>query len=118
MLGWTLVRVSGGSMAPLLRDGDYVAARTFGPTRRPSDGDIVLVDHPRLGLIVKRVCETATDGRYRLEGLAPESTDSVALGWMPRDCLIARARWRIGPAGVSRLARPRPSTRGRGAPGP
>lgn len=89
MLGWRLVRIDGHSMAPRIPAGSYALFR-----RRPSYavGDIVLVQHPRFGRIVKQA-KTASEGRYALQGLAPESTSSEALGTVALSDILGRLVW-------------------------
>ena len=54
-LGWSLVRVRGRSMRPCLEHGDFALFRR---ARRYAVGDVVLVEHPALGRIVKAVLIT------------------------------------------------------------
>ena len=52
----------------------------FRRKRRVSKGDIVLVDHPELGRIVKRVAAVTVNGRYSLRGAQPNSEGETRLG--------------------------------------
>jgi hypothetical protein len=100
-------RVVGLSMAPTLNDGDFVLALAprWAGAARP--GDIVVVKHAELGIIVKRVSAVAADGALALAGDNPLSRSPQALGSVPREALLGRAWLRLArpPGSVSRLAR-------------
>lgn len=81
-------------MAPTLSAGDYVWVRS----RAPLPGEIVMVDHPRFGRIVKRLDE---DGRLRGDG--PNSTARAELGRIDDCQLIGTAVLAIRPSGIRRL---------------
>lgn len=86
-------------MAPSLSHGDYLIiskARILRP------GFIVLVEHPKYGMIVKRVI-AVTDAAVKLSGDNPDSTSSEALGLISLDKVIGRARLAITPEGMKRL---------------
>lgn len=77
LFGFTLILVDGRSM------GRVLAHRTlalFRRKRKVSKGDIVLVDHPEFGLIVKTVAAVTINGRYSLRGAKPDSTSEQRLG--------------------------------------
>lgn len=84
MFGWTLIRIRGWSMAPVLPHGSYALFRA---KRTVRTGDIVLADHPVLGPIVKSV-RRQTPAGYILEGRSPASIGSAALGVIPRDGIV------------------------------
>jgi phage repressor protein C with HTH and peptisase S24 domain len=98
LFGWTLARVHGDSMAPTLQHGDYVIARRS----QVRAGAIMLVRHPRLGLLVKRISAVASDGGFRLAGDNPMSASGQTLGQLDTGVWCAAVRWRISPAGTSR----------------
>ena len=102
VLGWTIVRVSGHSMEPALRDGDYAILRRRKPRGVVNLGDVVLVDHPRLGLIVKAVREKVGDDCVSLEGTSAASTSREDLGSVGIRSVLATLVWRV--------ARPLPSS--------
>ncbi|MEO1306192.1 MAG: S24/S26 family peptidase, partial [Pseudomonadota bacterium] len=54
MLGWSLIRVTGSSMRPMLEPGAFAV---FKKSRAYAAGDVLLVDHPRFGTIVKRAAD-------------------------------------------------------------
>ena len=94
-----LVKVRGASMAPTLTTGDYMIV-TKAWAMRP--GFVVLVDHPKYGVIVKRVT-SVSGGTMELEGDGPESTSSAALGTIPQTYVRGRVRLVIAPKGLKRL---------------
>lgn len=83
-----VVRVSGSSMSPTLRDGDFVVVLDRRVTRRYRVGDIVVVAHPTFGRIVKRVAARDSEGRISLAGDSPRSTSREALGWVPERAIV------------------------------
>jgi len=91
-----IARVGGHSMSPTLEHGDFVVALGSPIARRCQPGDIVLVDHATLGLIVKRVARVDGDG-VELEGDNAASCSREALGRVPRRAILGRALLRIAP---------------------
>jgi hypothetical protein len=103
-----IVRVGGESMSPTLDDGDFVVA--LGPplVRRHRPGDVVVVAHARLGLIVKRIAALGPESDWvELAGDAAASCSREALGRVPRRAIVGRAVLRVAPGvrGTSRLSR-------------
>ena len=109
---FTLFAVKGVSMAPTLDDGDIILGvpqrlRLF----RPRAGEIVLVNHPRLGLLVKRISSNLPDGRVTLAGDNILSTGTLDLGPVEEGHVLARAILRIPRRGRIRwLGRRRPGS--------
>ena len=95
IFGWTLVRISGHSMEPALRNGDYAILKRLKSPGNLDAGDIVLVNHPRFGLIIKAV--RARDGAASvfLEGASAASTPRDELGSVGSQCVLATLVWRI-----------------------
>lgn len=89
-------------MVPALNDGDYAVARRLRSGQVPAVGDIVEVDHPDLGPLVKRV-EALRAEAVRLRGLGASSLEPGQLGWVPRGRVRARLLWRLSRAGLSRI---------------
>ena len=89
--------VSGHSMEPALREGDWVLV--ISPRRTPRFGDVVLVRDPRKTerLLLKRVASVTSDGVV-VEGDRPEySTDSRTFGAVPLSLVLGRAAFRYSP---------------------
>ncbi len=94
MFGFQLYRVRGASMTPTLSSGDVLLLRR----RKARTGDVVVVQHGRLGTIAKRLAE---DGRLRGDG--PESTSPAELGPYDPATLVGVAVLAITPSGLRRL---------------
>lgn len=94
-----VAKVSGTSMLPEFKASDYVVAlRWFWSTFNP--GDVVLVLHSSLGLIIKRVLIVRSN-LYQLAGDHPSSVSSEAIGWVERRQIVGRI--------VCRISNPLPS---------
>jgi hypothetical protein len=83
-------------MSPTLEHGDFVVALGSSVARRCQPGDIVLVAHATLGLIVKRVARVNGDG-VELEGDNAASCSRESLGFVPEHAILGRALLRIAP---------------------
>ena len=88
-------------MVPTLLSGDYVLVKN----RRGSieNGAIVLIFHPYLGHIVKRVMSKDELGRYFIKGDSLESTTTLDLGPIQSCKINAIVHWRISKQGLSNL---------------
>ncbi|MEP3655012.1 MAG: S26 family signal peptidase [Litorimonas sp.] len=93
------VKVRGESMTPTLAPGDYLLVTKARAVRA---GFVVLVDHPKYGVIVKRIASVSGDS-INLEGDGPESTSTEALGHVALKNIKGRARLAITPKGLKRL---------------
>ena len=82
-------------MAPTLSEGDILFLRK----RAAQTGEIVVIHHPRLGIITKRLLD---DGK--LSGDSPNSTSSAELGSYDPATLIGVAVVAITPSGLRRLS--------------
>ena len=91
------VAVSGQSMEPALREGDWVLV--LPPRRTPRAGDVVLVRDPRerSRLLLKRVAEVKDDGIVVAGDRSDHSTDSRTFGAVPPDLVLGRAAFRYSP---------------------
>ena len=87
-----LFRVSGDSMSPAFKSQDYILilTRLF----RLKINDNVVVHHPELGIIVKKVINICEQG-IRLQGNNPQSTSSQQMGWLKREHIIGKVVMRI-----------------------
>lgn len=100
---WGVVRVRGESMRPVLHPGEFALYRRLRPSDPVAQGTVVLADHAELGLILKRVAGTDTDGRYRLNGTSVLSSDPERLGPLDASRLIGRVLAAISPDGIRRI---------------
>lgn len=74
-------------MEPLLPDGSFALFRAVKSVKR---SDVVLVDHPEFGLIVKQVYAVSMDGTVGLRGLSHKSTSARRLGNVELDRIVGR----------------------------
>lgn len=93
---FTRVAVSGHSMEPGLRDGDWLVVDRA--ARRFSAGDVVVARDPRERdrLIVKRVGEVGTDSQLMLASDHPAHA-SERIGPVPGNDVVGRAVVRYWP---------------------
>lgn len=91
MFGWSLIRVSGESMQPMLSPGTFAL---FRKQASYSDGDIVLVNHPRFGRIVKRAIDVGT-GSLWLEGANAQSLSRESMGPIERSHINGKLIYQI-----------------------
>lgn len=96
-MGISLHKVTGDSMRPGYCSGDYVLA-----FRRAASefkvGDVVVLAHPALGRIIKRIKRVETNAMLAIEGdNHARSTDSEVLGRVSVRQVIGKVIWRISP---------------------
>ncbi len=91
------VAVTGHSMEPALREGDWLLV--LPPRRVPRRGEVLLVRDPRerSRLLLKRVAQVQGDGVVLLGDHAAHSTDSRVFGAVPFGDVIGRAALRYAP---------------------
>jgi len=65
-------------------------------------GFVVLVDHPKYGLIVKRISSVDEDF-ISLAGDGPDSTTTDAMGQVSLTAVQGRICWAITPKGFKRI---------------
>lgn len=100
------LRVNGDSMEPGLHAGALVIAHAVDADTRLNVGDIVVARHPQRPEleIIKRIHAIDDAGKLFLTGDNPaRSTESVDFGWVARDHILARVRWRYWPPPPKRL---------------
>lgn len=107
---WSVLRVSGPSMAPALRDGDFVLVRRVRAGRvRP--GDVVVARHPVRAdglLVVKRVTRREGAGWWLLSDNEFVTSDSREFGAVPDGSVLARAVLRLrDPCRIARIPKKR-----------
>ena len=94
-----LIKVVGDSMLPTLSDGDILIIKK---ARSIRPGFVIVVDHPSLGRIVKRVAEVSPEG-VRLTGDNPASTSAAEMGLVPSQSVNGKVVLAITPKGLRRL---------------
>lgn len=94
-----LVKVSGDSMSPLLADGEYAVMKK---PRVLRPGQIYVVSHIDLGLIVKRL-KSVENGRCIFEGVNPASTPASLIAPVDPDRIKGHVVFALGPKGIRRV---------------
>ena len=79
-------------MSPRFRHGDLVLATTPLVPTVPQVGNAVIVDHPDMGRIIKRVAETVDDRYVVLEGLNSRSSSASEIGRVRFERVIGKVR--------------------------
>lgn len=88
-------------MAPTLKDGDFVTARPF--DNKISVGDVVVIEHPKLGKIIKRVTSFNEKGQFKVSGDSPSSTSSEKIGPIESSQISQIICYRVNPYSLSRV---------------
>lgn len=102
--GWAVFRVVGNSMQPTLDHGDFAVARRGGwGTPRDLQGKVVVAEHPRLGILVKRVSHVSAEGLVSLSGDSPATTMRADMEPIPCSTVRARVVCRVSPSGLNRV---------------
>jgi signal peptidase I len=93
----SVIKVTGNSLSPLFLSGDYVVinkCRFLIKAYLP--GDIIVFNHPDLGLLIKKVLTTnSTQRTYEVGGTHPLSKDSSSLGPISHDNIIGKVVFHI-----------------------
>lgn len=90
-----IAKVVGSSMLPTFSDGDFViTARPLFRSYRL--GDIVAIQHPTLGGIIKRISHCSNDGTFLVTGdNHSASTSTLAMGDIPLNRIMGRVIFTI-----------------------
>ena len=93
------VAVTGESMAPTLREGDWLLCRRVGPAYAVRPGDIVVLERPdRRGLLlVKRAVRREADGWWVEGDNTAASDDSRTFGVVDERLVLAHGIARYWP---------------------
>lgn len=84
-----LLKVNGDSMAPDLKEGDFVVITTV-PffLNRLKPGNIIVFENKQYGTLIKRIASfDPQSAEAYVEGTQPESLDSRRLGPIHRDAI-------------------------------
>ena len=98
---WKVFRVSGDSMSPTIVNGDYVLAGKY--KSNPNKGNIAVIEHPSLGILIKRIDQVGEDGKAFVSGDNDFSTPQRIIGPIYKDWIKYQVRWRISPFGLYKL---------------
>ncbi|PPR11929.1 MAG: hypothetical protein CFH41_00806 [Alphaproteobacteria bacterium MarineAlpha11_Bin1] len=88
-------------MRPTIRDGDYVVATKY--KTRPVNGSVAVIQHPILGRLIKRIRSIPGTETFSASGDDDLSIESPSIGTLKEHEIEYQAKWRISPAGISRL---------------
>ena len=80
MFGFIINRVTGNSMSPVLLPNSYVILHNFGNKKRLKKGQVIKVEHPSYGAIIKRIAYRDKNGLYWLAGDNPNSVSTCEMG--------------------------------------
>jgi phage repressor protein C with HTH and peptisase S24 domain len=87
-----VIKVTGNSLSPFFLSGDYVVvstARRQYPNLRK--GQVVVANHPTLGLLIKRILRNDTQAKcVELEGTHPDSISSAKIGLVAYQDLVGK----------------------------
>ena len=101
MRKWKIFEVEGSSMAPTLEDGDFVTGRPF--DNKISVGDVVVIEHPKLGKIIKRVASFNEKGQFKVSGDSPTSISSEEIGAIESSQISQIICYRVNPYSLCRV---------------
>jgi nickel-type superoxide dismutase maturation protease len=90
-----IIKVTGESLSPFFRDGDYVLVAKF-PflLKRIKPGDILVFRHPLFGTMIKRLERLSPDGEdLFVVGEDAFSNDSRRFGPIRRADLVGKVVW-------------------------
>ncbi len=87
-----IARVYGRSLEPAIREGTFAVFRRKREVRR---GDIVLVRHPELGKLVKKVATFTLKGRVALHGMSEHGATGEGQASVPRRDVLGTMMFRI-----------------------
>ena len=87
------VKVSGNSLEPEYREGDYVMVITF-PFFHFKRGDTVVFHHPNYGMMIKKIERVDSDKIY-VVGIHTDSIDSRQFGPINPKSVVGKVIWQI-----------------------
>jgi phage repressor protein C with HTH and peptisase S24 domain len=92
-----LLKVTGDSLSPLYKEGDFVVITTL-PflSRRIRPGDIIVFQHGLYGTLIKIVDRILPEGdEVFVIGASENSLDSRRLGPISRQAIMGKVIWHI-----------------------
>ena len=92
-----VIKVTGDSLSPDYREGDYVVVATI-PffLNRIQVGDVIVFQQQVYGILIKKVAQVEGAGeQFFVVGVHSDSVDSRHFGPVPRQSLIGRVIWHI-----------------------
>lgn len=95
MFGLHIHRITGVSMEPTYKAGDYVLSFSFGRWTKYEVGDVVLVDHASFGRIIKRIYKISPKGIFSMQGDSQQSTTTESLGIALTEKIIGKVIYSV-----------------------
>lgn len=92
LFGLTIARVTGPGMEPKLPHGSVALFRRRNKTKR---GDVVLVEHPEFGRIVKQVSAVGRKGNVHISSTSRGGESSQELGSVPRANVLGVLKFKL-----------------------
>ncbi|MEM7360867.1 MAG: S24/S26 family peptidase [Pseudomonadota bacterium] len=97
-----LYRVSGHSMRPSFEDGDYVVSWRRSTKQSYREGDVIVLNHPSQGRLIKRVQSVDASGDYlQANGENRMSVSMHDLGKISCSEIVGKVLYRFSPGNNS-----------------
>lgn len=91
-----LIKVTGNSLMPEVREGDFVLVSGIPCWLRAiRTGDLIVFRHPAYGILIKKVQRLDAAGQIFVIGNDPKSVDSREFGAISRDRVLGKVIWHI-----------------------
>ena len=87
------IKVTGNSLYPEYREGDYVMIITI-PFFQFKNGDTIVFQHPTYGRMIK-IIERIESDKFIVIGSHPGSIDSRQFGSIDREAILGKVIWHI-----------------------
>lgn len=87
-----LARINGSSLGPKLLDGTFAVFRRRDKVKR---GDVVLLNHPEYGWVIKKVHAVGRTGTISLHGLSDLSAGTQRPGPVASEHLYGRLLFKV-----------------------
>jgi phage repressor protein C with HTH and peptisase S24 domain len=87
------IKVTGNSLYPEYREGDYVMILTL-PFLSFKRGDTIVFQHPNYGEMIKTIDRIDSD-KIQVIGTHPSSIDSRRFGPIDRNSVLGKVIWHI-----------------------
>jgi hypothetical protein len=89
-------------MESIISDGDYAVTKLLNPQEKLNIGDVLQVEHPSLGTIVKCV-KNMKDEKILLSGTSLVSSEPTTIGWIHKSKVVSRLFLKITTNGISSI---------------
>jgi len=89
-----IIKVTGESLSPEYKEGDYVIIVTYPFFLRLKPGDTIVFDQPEYGRVIKKIQRIEYNLIY-VSGAHANSVDSRRFGPVPRKNILGKVIWHI-----------------------